>query len=270
MLGAENRDAGPVSAMPGGFVIKRRGNGQEVADNRIYAEGDDLRHIDRGATARTGHLYIRRFHEERDRVTLLVADFRPSMLWGMQRAFRSVAAAEALAITGWRAVEAGERVALLALTADGSFAVSPRGRSRGMLAVIGGLARAHEAALAGPSGARADPPLDQALTGISRITPSGAEIVLASGLDTPGDGLADVLGDLSRRRNPRVLMIGDSILGNLPAGQYPMAVGGRRMRARVSGRGATEPRGATLPADIPCITLDAGGSTEAMIRTLGG
>jgi len=83
-----------LARLPGGFVTRRKGHGQEVADVRLYAEGDDVRHLDRGTTARTGALHVRQFQEERDRETLLVADFRPSMLWGISRCFRSVAAAE--------------------------------------------------------------------------------------------------------------------------------------------------------------------------------
>ena len=37
----------------------------------------------------------RTFHAERDRTVILIADFRPSMLWGTRRTLRSVAAAEA-------------------------------------------------------------------------------------------------------------------------------------------------------------------------------
>ena len=87
-------DKVPVLAnLPGGFATRRKGHGLEVADKRVYAPGDDIRHLDRNATARTGVLHIRQFQEERDRVTLLIADFRPSMFWGLRRAFRSVAAA---------------------------------------------------------------------------------------------------------------------------------------------------------------------------------
>ncbi|PIL21498.1 hypothetical protein P775_03965, partial [Puniceibacterium antarcticum] len=133
---------GPLSALPGGFVTKRRGHGQEVADVRAYVAGDDIRHLDRGATARTGALHVRQFQEERDRVTLLVADFRPCMLWGTRRAFRSVAAAEALAMIGWRGVAEGGRVGLFALGAGDPVVVPVRGRVRGMLGVIGGMVRA--------------------------------------------------------------------------------------------------------------------------------
>ncbi|MEL7206513.1 MAG: DUF58 domain-containing protein, partial [Pseudomonadota bacterium] len=45
-----------LAALPGGFATKRKGRGLEVADTREYAPGDDIRHLDRGTTARTGRL----------------------------------------------------------------------------------------------------------------------------------------------------------------------------------------------------------------------
>ena len=74
---------------------------------RLWSEGDDRRFIDRNATARTGELHVRTHHDERDRAVVLVADFRPSMLFGTRRALRSVAAAEALVLLGWRIVGDG-------------------------------------------------------------------------------------------------------------------------------------------------------------------
>lgn len=225
------RDAAPgtVSALPGGFAITRRGNGQEIADSRIYIQGDDMRHVDRGATARTGELHVRTFHEERDRVMFLVADFRPSMLWGMRHALRSVAAAHALAWQGWQAVEAGGRVGLLAITAGEQFLVPSRPRVSGMLAVIGGMVRAH--AYAVQSGG-ADPDLADGLAGLDKLIPRGADIVIASALDQRGAEFDARLGALSRHRSPRFLVIGDRALRDLPAGTYPLRrADGARSRA---------------------------------------
>ncbi|MFD1333947.1 DUF58 domain-containing protein, partial [Methylopila musalis] len=93
-----------LAARPGGVVTRRRGRGSEIDDVRPWTDGDDIRHIDRHATARTGELHARTFRDERERAALLVADFRPAMLFGTRRAFRSIAGAEALALLGWRAV----------------------------------------------------------------------------------------------------------------------------------------------------------------------
>lgn len=254
----------PASRLPGGFAIAKRGAGRTVADSRIYVAGDDARHVDRGATARTGKLHVRTFHEERDRMTVLAADFRPSMLWGMRRAFRSVAAAEALARVGWRAVDAGGRVGLLAVSAGAPVLVRARARRAGMLAVIGGMVSAHAAALAaaGAAGADpaalADPPLDMALAGLTRLAPPGAEIVVATSLDRRGAGFDDMIGALARRRAVRLLVIEDAALANLPAGRYPVAApedGAGGGAGGFSARGVF--RGATGPARPDLSGLDA-------------
>ena len=81
---------------PAGFPGRRRGAGLETIDVRPFVEGDDVRHLDRNVTARTGLPHVRSFREERGATVLLVADFRAPMLWGTRRVLRSVAAAEAL------------------------------------------------------------------------------------------------------------------------------------------------------------------------------
>ncbi|MFD1156273.1 DUF58 domain-containing protein [Roseovarius aestuarii] len=275
VLRARTEKKPPLSGLPGGFAISKRGHGQVVADSRMYIHGDDMRHLDRGATARTGELHIRTFHDERDKVTFLVADFRPSMLWGMRRAFRSVAAAEALAWIGWQAVEEGGRVGLLALTETAPVIVRTQGKLRGMLAVIGGLVDAHETALdaamraAGQGGeARLfrDPPLDRALSGLHRIVPRAASVVLASAMDSLGPGFDAVMGRLAQHRRPQILRIEDRALNDLPAGHYPIyGSDGTRRDAQFARPGQAEDR---LP-DYDIWRVDAGEPTrDAMIRAV--
>lgn len=255
-----------LSALPGGFATRRKGAGQEVADVREYVAGDDIRHLDRGTTARTGRLHVRQFQEERDRVTLLVADFRPCMFWGITRAFRSVAAAEALALIGWRVVEDGGRVGLLAMTGADPVIVPPRGRVRGMLDVIGGLVQAHEDGLAQVIAGQGDPDLDQGLSRIGRLCPPGAEVVIASGFDAEGRALADRLDEISRRRRPRLVLISDA--RRLPKGRYPISLGGGR-RARVVLRGEGQDHAARDEiAGRSVLQLDAGDPVEALARKI--
>lgn len=266
----------PTSALPGGFAVKKRGQGQVIADSRIFVQGDETRYVDRGATARTGILHVRTFHEERDRVTFLVADFRPSMLWGMRRAFRSVAAAEALAWIGWQSVEAGGRVGLLAITAGAPVIVGTRGGTRGMLAVIGGLVQAHDSAMrdataaAGQSAQLEEPQLCHALDGLKRIVPRGGSVVIASALDRLGDGFDAVVGNLSRYHTPRFLLIEDRALQELPPGHYPIrGPDGRRRMARFR-NAVTETDAARQIASYDLLRIDAGLPThDAMTQAWG-
>ncbi|WP_349539047.1 DUF58 domain-containing protein [Sagittula sp. NFXS13] len=252
-----------MAALPGGFVTRRKGHGQDIADVRSYLPGDDLRHLDRGSTARTGVLHVRQFMDERDRVTLLVADFRAPMLWGLKRAFRSVAAAEALVLLGWQAVEEGGRVGLLALTGGTPVAVRPRGRARGMLEVIGGLVTAHAQALKVPHSL----PLDVALDPVGRIAPRGAEVVIASGFDAPG-ALHDRFADLSRCRYLHLLRLSDAEAGGLPRGRYPIRLAnGRRLRVAVSGKAAPPPDISTISGQA-ALRLDAAWPIDQLAQRL--
>ncbi len=266
-----------LAALPGGFATRAKGRGLEMADVREYVAGDDLRHLDRGATARTGRLHVREFQEERDRIVLLIADFRPSMVWGVTRALRSVAAAEALALIGWQVVEAGGRAGVLVVRAGEPMIAAPRGRVRGMLDVIGVLVEAHAevvAALVEGQGSRTgaadpDPPLDRALAQAERLAPAGAEVILASGFDQTGPGLGDRLGQLARRREPRLLRIVDAQRGQLPAGVYPIQLpDGRRARVHLDGGAATEAAEEVAVADWPALSISAGDPVEVTARRL--
>ena len=266
---ATNRGNLPPSAsLPGGFSSRKRGHGQEMADVREYVPGDDIRHLDRGSTARTGIAHIRTFHEERDRATLLIADFRPAMLWGTRRAFRSVAAAEALTLIGWRAVEEGGRVGLLALTSEGPVAVPARGRTRGMLAVIGGLVRGHALALeAAMAGVVEDPHLSEGMARAARLAPVGAEVIVASGFDSVGPDLSDHLGRLAQRRILHLLEIADGGIDHLPAGAYPIRLPDGT-RKRIEAHAGTEVPPPTEIAGVPATRVDAGAEPEQMTGVL--
>ncbi|GJD61265.1 DUF58 domain-containing protein [Methylobacterium frigidaeris] len=229
------------SGLPGGIVTRRRGRGTEPDDVRLWAEGDDVRHIDRNATARTGTLHVRTHHDERDRAVVLLADFRPSMLFGTRRALRSVAAAEALALLGWRIAGDGGRVGLC-VAAPEPVALPPRGGGRGMAALCQGLARAHEAALAAPPHAdplHADPPLGPTLERARALLPAGGHLVLASALDAPGDGFAESVAALAERISLSLILVSDPFERAAPPGLYPYATpDGRRGTARI---GRTRP-----------------------------
>ncbi|WP_428926130.1 DUF58 domain-containing protein [Marinibacterium sp. SX1] len=252
LAGAAPRLPEGLGGLPGNFRARQKGQGQDVADIRAYVPGDDARAVDRNVTARTGTLHVRTHHADRDRTLLLVADFRPSMLWGVRRAFRSVAAAEALALLGWRAVEAGGRVGGVALTARGNIAVPARGRTRAMLAVIGALVRAHDLALRAAADGLDDPPLDAALQKVLRIAGRRGEICLASGFDTPGAGLDLALAELADRGELRRIRIDDGLRGGLPAGHYRLATpSGQAVGAVFSGAGDGPPAGPSDPLADP-------------------
>lgn len=180
------------------------------------------------------------------RDTMLVVDFRPSMLRGMIRAFRSVAAAEALVLVGWRVAEAGGQVGLLAI-GPGAPVLLPPGPGAGAMAeVISGLVRAHDLAAAHVmAGCLDDPPLDRSLVALDRLTIHG-DLVLATGFETPGAALVRRLEMLSQTHRLRLIRITD---------------------LSFTGESQDDPEAPELPG-VVALSLDACLPPDAMARVL--
>lgn len=215
---ATMREFPSLAERPGTTATAKRGQGHEIREIRPFAEGDDPRHLDAAATARTGSLQIRSFHEDRERTLMLIADFRRPMLWGTQGCLRSVTAAEALMLAGWRAVLTSGAVGVVALTDIGPEMQSPRPRHRGMAQVAGCLARAHDRALIHRGDVR---PLAPDLLRAARQVPRGAGILLATGLDQPGEGLDAALAALRARGALRLLLVEDVFERSPPGDALP-------------------------------------------------
>lgn len=96
----------PATRRAGALASKSPGSGTDLREVRAFADGDDYRRIDSAATARTGKLHVRSYHEDRDDATLLLIDLRRLMYWGTQE-LRSKRGARLLAGLGWQAIERG-------------------------------------------------------------------------------------------------------------------------------------------------------------------
>lgn len=219
------REAATLAERPGATATRRRGQGHEIREIRPFVQGDDPRHIDAAATARTGSPHVRSFHEDRERTLMLIADFRSPMLWGTVGCLRSVAAARAVVTAGWQAALQGGSVGLVVLTDAGPEVEAPHPRHRGMALVSGRLARTHAAALdaarkTGRSGQQTRA-LAPDLLCAARQLPRGAGIVLATGLDDPGDAWDAALAPLCARGPLRLILIEDRFETDPPRRALP-------------------------------------------------
>ncbi|WP_237153442.1 DUF58 domain-containing protein [Oryzibacter oryziterrae] len=211
-----------AAGRPGGFPTRARGNGLDIREVRPYVEGDDFRHVDAMTTARTGRVHVRSFHDDRDKAALLIADFRPPMLWGTRRRLKSVAAAEVLALCGWQAVMAGGRLGAMIVGLDeveGSF-LALRSRDRAMAEAAGLFAYGHARAMAAAGRARSQT-LEVSLEQAGRLMPSGSTLYLATALDDAGDDFDALAEAIARRMRLVVLLVTDAFeTAPLPGG-YP-------------------------------------------------
>ncbi len=139
---------------------------------------------------------------------LTVVDFRPSMLCGRTRAFRSVAAAEATVMLCAQACRAGSEVGLLTLGCGTAVTLTPRRRP--MSEIVAGMVRAHDAASAHAlAGMLDDPPLGRALSGLDRLAAPGSAVIIVSGFETPGAGLGPCLQRLAQDHDLRLYLVTD-------------------------------------------------------------
>jgi len=105
----------------GVFNSLHRGHGMELHDVRPYQPGDDIRHMDWRATARSGKATSKVFLAERQRSLFLVIDRRPSMQFGSRVELKASTAARCAALLAFAALATRERVAGVVLDNEAQF-----------------------------------------------------------------------------------------------------------------------------------------------------
>jgi uncharacterized protein (DUF58 family) len=265
--GTRSALASPPQGAP---LRRRRGRGAETYDVRPWSDGDDIRRLDRNVTARAGAPHVRTFHDERERTALYVLDFRPSMLFGTRRAFRSVAAAEAAVASAWRTLDMQGRVGLGAVTSKGALLFGWAASGKAMLPLLAEIAAAHRAALEDENGA--EPPLAEALEEMESAAGSAA-LTIGTALDTPGERFDAVFERIARRRDVGVLLIADRFELAPPPGVYPYRMregdAGRLRIARGRRESLLDERRARLQRlGVRFVQIDAGLDPQAAAHAL--
>ena len=247
----------PASRRPGMLAARPAGSGMDLREIRAFAEGDDARRIDPSATARTGMPHIRSFHEDRDDTLLLIADFRPAMLWGTGATLRSVRAARLLAGRGWQAQAGGASLAAISVSAVGVVTV-PAGRGVLQMSRISHvLAHQHDRALEAGSDI---PSLAETLIRARRLAPPGGEILIATGAEGIAPADEPALARLARRRRVRLVLPLDPIDTNPPVSALPIHAGSLSRFARLApfASASLSQRMRALNVDLEVIANDAG------------
>jgi len=157
----------------GNYASAFRGGGLEFEESRPYVPGDDVRHLDWNALARTGSPYVKRFREERDQTLLLALDVSRSMAFGSAGRSKAALAAHAGALLAGAAFRAGDRVGLATFADALCVEVEPE---RGHARLFPLLRRLAEASAA-PAGAS---DLPAALAELDARLPRRAVVVVLS------------------------------------------------------------------------------------------
>ena len=217
------------SLLHGGRLGRRRGAGLELDSLGPYQLGDDVRHIDWLASARSGRTQVKRFRIEHQLTVMLVIDLRSSMFFGTQSflmAKTACLAAARIAHTlshhhqplGW----------VLLVNETPSVLVPERGRSarlRQYQTVVETYQRTLKTQDAGASVS-----LGEALGNLHEALRNVSLMILISDFSFLGEQLEDSLKALEPRRAAVVVIEDEMFLNPLPHGSYPIEVipGGER------------------------------------------
>ncbi len=121
--------------LPGDRRASGVGPGTELAQLRPYEIGDDVRHIDPAATARTGQPHVRLHVPERALTTWLVLDVSPSMAFGTAERLKADVAEGVALVFGRLGVRRAGSVGVVAFGAAAPRMLPPRGAKPGIVAL---------------------------------------------------------------------------------------------------------------------------------------
>ncbi|MHB1833449.1 MAG: DUF58 domain-containing protein [Solirubrobacteraceae bacterium] len=121
--------------LPGDRRAAGVGLGTELAQLRLYEIGDDVRHIDPAASARTGHPHVRLHVPERALTTWIVLDLSPSMAFGTARRLKADVAEGAALVFGRLGLRRAGSVGVIAFGAGELRVLPPRGARPGLVAL---------------------------------------------------------------------------------------------------------------------------------------
>jgi uncharacterized protein (DUF58 family) len=161
--------------LPGDRRAAGVGVGTELAQLRPYETGDDVRHIDAAATARTGQTHVRLHVPERALTTWIVLDLSPSMAFGTTRRLKADVAEGVAIVFGRLGVRRAGSVGLVGFGAGAPRVLPPRGSKPGMVALRRMLAEG-----VAPDGHHAPEALADALRRTTRLARQPGLVVVIS------------------------------------------------------------------------------------------
>jgi uncharacterized protein (DUF58 family) len=205
-LAITRRAGGPL---PGERRAPGVGSGTELAQLRPYEPGDDPRHLDPAASARTGIPHVRQHVPERALTTWVVLDLSASMAFGTGRRLKSDVAEGVASTIARLAVRRGGRLAVV--TAGTPVATTLRPRSgRGAFAAVRRLVGAGVA----PDATAAELPLAAALERVRPLARTRGLIAVVS--DFRDEGWPAPMRTLAQRHAVTAIEIVDPREAELP------------------------------------------------------
>ena len=179
---------------------RQRGEGMELEEIRPFSDGDNPRDIDWRVTARSHRVHVRQYQPERETPVMVLLDLASRMWFGSRSQFKTVLAAQLMALIGWAARNSGRRIGGIVL-GHRTDSVPP-GRERALLRLFG---------LAERSTADAAPPLHQGLSELAHSLYRGARCYLISDFAQIDERCMQHLSKLSKTSMVRALQVADPL-----------------------------------------------------------
>ena len=176
-----------------------KGRGMDFDEVLPYVAGDDVRFIDWNVSARTGHLHVKRFVEERELTVQIVVDTSSSMMFGTARETKRLVAAQVAAVLAVLAIKNNDRVGLTLFDEDVDIYIPPKKGKKHVLRVITEILE-HQ-----PRGAATN--LEAAPQYVRRVTKRRAIIFVIS--DFLGTGFENSLSIVSNRHDVVPVIVQD-------------------------------------------------------------
>jgi uncharacterized protein (DUF58 family) len=237
--------------LPGGRRATGVGLGTELAQLRPYEPGDDVRHLDAAASARTGTMHVRLHVPERALTTWLVLDLSPSMAFGTARRLKADVAEGAALVFGRLGIRRAGSVGVIAFGGfGGGFGDGPGGA----------VAARSEPSLGSPAAVRVLPPRGSK-PGMIALRKLLAEGVAPDGRHDPRE-LTEALGRTLRLASQPGLVVVISDFRDQRGWERPL--GALRLRHAVIAVEVADPRESKLPNVGQLSVVDP--ETGALVR----
>ncbi|MGB7298624.1 MAG: DUF58 domain-containing protein [Burkholderiaceae bacterium] len=202
---------------------RRRGVGSEFDTIGPYQDGDDPRHIDWHATARTGQAQVRRYFHESHRPVVFAVDLRSSMYFGTRDQLLSKTAALAAAALSWDVAATSRPLALFWINGGGAYPILCRAGRRHYMRSITELHNAyHVGAQRFVNGSGISMPLDLAMERWAPSLGHRADLILISDFSERGNEFR-FIGASLQNLSLYALCIEDSLTTRVFSGRFPLS-----------------------------------------------
>lgn len=112
--------------MSGQYKSHFKGHGMQFSEHRQYVPGDDVRHIDWKASARSKESLVKKYEEERELTVLLVVDVSGSEKFGTAGKLKGEVLAEVGGMLACAAIQTGDRVGAILFSAEVEKLIPPK------------------------------------------------------------------------------------------------------------------------------------------------